>query len=113
VNPWSLTRSATTAAWSPTVSLGAHRRPIRPGAALSRRRVGGEVCQPLRSFDRPALVGWTPDDRVQHPEHGRRLADRPRMVGWSSSDMLIMRVQPAAFARAVREFARTTSAVAG
>jgi hypothetical protein len=35
------------------------------------------------------------------------------MGGWSSPDMLIMRVQPAAFARAVREFARTTSAVAG
>jgi pimeloyl-ACP methyl ester carboxylesterase len=33
-----------------------------------------EICGRLRSFGRPALVIWAPEDRVQRPDHGRRLA---------------------------------------
>ena len=34
-----------------------------------------EACRRLGAFDRPVLVVWTPEDRVQRPEHGRRLAE--------------------------------------
>ena len=71
-----------------------------------------EVCERLRAFERPALVVWTPEDRVQRPEHGRRfaalLADA-RLVEIADSYTLIMRDQPQAFARAIREFVRETA----
>jgi len=70
-----------------------------------------EVCQRLRSFDRPALVVWTPEDRVQRPDHGRRLADllpHAWLVEIPDSYTLIMRDQPEAFARTVREFVRAS-----
>ena len=68
-----------------------------------------EVCERLRAFDRPALVVWTPEDRVQRPEHGRRLAalmPDARLVEIDDSYTLIMRDQPAAFADAIRRFVR-------
>jgi pimeloyl-ACP methyl ester carboxylesterase len=92
------------------------RRDLRKYATSVRRRQLLEVCQRLRSFDRPALVVWTPEDRVQRPEHGRRLADLlpdVRLVEIPDSYTLIMRDQPEAFARAVREFVRAAPAVAG
>jgi pimeloyl-ACP methyl ester carboxylesterase len=51
------------------------------------------------------------NDRVQRPDHGRRLADRlprARRVEIPDSYTLIMRDQPDAFARAVREFVRAS-----
>jgi pimeloyl-ACP methyl ester carboxylesterase len=92
------------------------RRDLRKYASSARRRQMLEVCQRLRSFDRPALVVWTPEDRVQRPEHGRRLADLlpdARLVEIPDSYTLIMRDQPEAFARAVREFVRATPTMAG
>jgi pimeloyl-ACP methyl ester carboxylesterase len=85
------------------------RRDLRRYAAGARRRQMLEVCERLRSFDRPALVVWTPEDRVQRPDHGRRLAELlpdARLVEIPDSYTLIMRDQPEAFARAVREFVR-------
>lgn len=90
------------------------RRDLRRYAAGARRRQMLEVCERLRSFDRPALVVWTPEDRVQRPEHGRRLADLlpdARLVEIPDSYTLLMRDQPEAFARAVREFVRTHPAM--
>ncbi len=90
------------------------RRDLRKYAASARRRQMLEVCERLRSFDRPALVVWTPEDRVQRPDHGRRLADllpAARLVEIPDSYTLIMRDQPEAFARAVREFVRASPAV--
>jgi pimeloyl-ACP methyl ester carboxylesterase len=92
------------------------RRDLRKYATSARRHQLLEVCQRLRSFDRPALVVWTPEDRVQRPEHGRRLAELlpdARLVEVPDSYTLIMRDQPQAFARAVREFVRAAPAVAG
>lgn len=92
------------------------RRDLRKYASSARRRQMLEVCQRLRSFDRPALVVWTPEDRVQRPEHGRRLADLlpdARLVEIPDSYTLVMRDQPEAFARAVREFVRATPTMAG
>ena len=74
-----------------------------------------DVCERLRAFDRPTLVVWTPEDRVQRPEHGQRLADllpNARLVEIPDSYTLIMRDQPEAFARAVREFVRETESAA-
>ncbi len=55
------------------------RRDLRKYAASARRRQMLEVCQRLRSFERPALVVWTPEDRVHaRPAPGVR-ARRPRV----------------------------------
>ncbi len=89
------------------------RRDLRRYAVGARRRQMIEVCERLRGFTRPSLVVWTPEDRVQRPEHGRRLAallPDARLVEIPDSYTLIMRDQPAAFARAVRDFVRETSA---
>ena len=85
------------------------RRDLRKYAASARRGRMLEVCERLRSFDRPALVVWTPEDRVQRPEHGRRLAELlpdARLVEIPDSYTLIMRDQPLAFAEAIRRFVR-------
>jgi len=52
---------------------------------------------------------WTPEDRVQRPEHGKRLAQLlsdARLVEISDSYTLIMRDQPQRFASEIRSFAR-------
>jgi len=72
-----------------------------------RRRQMVEICERLRAFERPTLVVWTPEDKVQRPEHGRRFAELlpdARLVEIADSYTLIMRDQPIAFARAIREF---------
>jgi pimeloyl-ACP methyl ester carboxylesterase len=76
-------------------------------ARNARRRQMLEVCDRLRSFGRPALVIWAPEDRVQRPDHGRRLAallPDARLAEIPDSYTLIMRDQPEAFADAVRQF---------
>lgn len=92
------------------------RRDLRKYIRGARRREMMEVCERLRAFDRPALVVWTPEDRVQRPEHGRRLAallPDAELVEIRDSYTLIMRDQPIAFAAAIREFlaARPPAAV--
>jgi pimeloyl-ACP methyl ester carboxylesterase len=87
------------------------RRDLGRYARGARRRQMQEVCARLETFTRPTLVVWTPEDRVQRPEHGRRLAETlpdARLVEISDSYTLIMRDQPEAFARAVREFVHET-----
>jgi pimeloyl-ACP methyl ester carboxylesterase len=83
------------------------RRDLRKYATSARRRQMLTVCERLARFTRPALVVWTPEDRIQRPEHGRRLAELlpdARLVEIRDSYTLIMRDQPQAFARAIREF---------
>jgi len=96
---------------APAQSRRGVRRDLRKYAASARRRQLIEACERLRSFDRPALVVWTPEDRVQRPEHGRRLAELlpdARLVEIRHSYTLIMRDQPKAFAEAIRAFVRET-----
>jgi len=88
------------------------RRDLARYARGARRRQMVEVCERLRTFDRPALVIWTPEDRVQRPDHGKRLAailPNAQLVEITDSYTLIMRDQPESFARAVREFVRGTA----
>jgi pimeloyl-ACP methyl ester carboxylesterase len=93
----------------PLQSQRAVRRDFRKYVTGGRRRQMVEACQRLRAFARPTLVVWTPEDKVQRPEHGRRLAELlpdARLVEIADSYTLIMRDQPQAFARAIREFVR-------
>jgi pimeloyl-ACP methyl ester carboxylesterase len=88
------------------------RRDLRKYVTGARRAQMQEVCERLRGFERPTLVVWTPEDRVQRPEHGRRLAallPDARLLEINDSYTLIMRDQPEAFARAVRDFVRETA----
>jgi pimeloyl-ACP methyl ester carboxylesterase len=85
------------------------RRDLRKYVTSARRGQMLEVCERLRGFTRPTLVVWTPEDRVQRPEHGRRLAallPDARLIEIPDSYTLIMRDQPERFARAIREFVR-------
>jgi pimeloyl-ACP methyl ester carboxylesterase len=65
----------------------------------------------LPGFTRPALVVWATQDQVMPPAHGRRLAGllpNARLVEIADSYTLIPLDQPAALARALREFVRET-----
>ncbi len=99
----------------PTQTQRGVRRDLRKYVTSAHRGQMLEVCERLRSFTRPALVVWTPEDRVQRPEHGRRLtgllADA-RLVEIPDSYTLIMRDQPQRFATAIREFVAETRSVA-
>jgi pimeloyl-ACP methyl ester carboxylesterase len=97
---------------APLQSQRAVRRDLRKYVTGGRRRQMVEVCERLREFQRPALVVWTPEDKVQRPEHGRRFAalmPDARLVEIADSYTLIMRDQPQAFAGAIREFVRETA----
>lgn len=87
------------------------RRDLSKYMRSARRGQMMEVCERLSGFARPALVVWTPEDRVQRPEHGRRLAELlpdARLVEIQDSYTLVMRDQPRAFAHAIREFVAQT-----
>jgi len=61
----------------------------------------------LSAFDRPTLVVWASEDRVMPLDHGHRLAKllpRGQLVEIGDSYTLIPLDQPAALARAIREF---------
>ncbi len=91
------------------------RRDVRKYMISGRRKQMIEACERLAGFTHPTLVVWTPEDKVQRPAHGRRLAELmpdARLVEIADSYTLIMRDQPQAFARAVREFVRETDRAA-
>jgi pimeloyl-ACP methyl ester carboxylesterase len=88
------------------------RRDLARYARGARRRQMLEVCERLPAFSRPVLVIWAPEDRVQRPGHGRRLAallPDARLAEIPDSYTLIMHDQPEAFATTVREFIRGTT----
>jgi pimeloyl-ACP methyl ester carboxylesterase len=96
----------------PLQTQRAIRRDLRRYVTGARRRQMIEVCARLGRCRLPTLIVWTPEDRVQRPEHGRRLADAipgARLVEIADSYTLIMRDQPQAFARAVSEFVREST----
>jgi pimeloyl-ACP methyl ester carboxylesterase len=96
----------------PLQTQRAVRRDLRRYVTGGRRRQMLDACEALRAFTRPTLVVWTPEDKVQRPEHGRRFAELlpdARLVEIADSYTLIMRDQPESFARAIREFVRETA----
>jgi pimeloyl-ACP methyl ester carboxylesterase len=98
----------------PLQTQRAARRDLRKYTMSARRGQMLEICERLRGFERPTLVVWTPEDRVQRPEHGRRFVEllpNARLVEIADSYTLIMRDQPEAFARAVRQFVLETNSV--
>jgi len=69
------------------------------------------AAERLRRFDRPALVVWAPEDRVNPREYGRRFAEllpHGRLIEIADSYLLIPEDQPGALARAIRQFIRDT-----
>ena len=69
------------------------------------------AAERLRRFDRPALVVWAPEDRVNPREHGRRFAEllpNGRLIEIADSYTLIPEDQPGELARAIRQFIRDT-----
>jgi pimeloyl-ACP methyl ester carboxylesterase len=98
--------------FAPLQTQAAVRRDFRKYVTGGRRRQMAEACERLRAFTRPALVVWTPEDKVQRPEHGKRFAallPDARLVEVADSYTLIMRDQPEVFARAIREFVQETA----
>lgn len=101
---------AVTAAWlRPVLKLPPVRRDtVKVLRGISAHRTAlTEAAARLPSFDRPALVVWAKDDRVMPPAHGRRLAGalpQGRLVEVPDSYTLVPLDQPAALARALREF---------
>jgi pimeloyl-ACP methyl ester carboxylesterase len=92
------------------------RRDLRKYAGRARRRTMLDLCERLGSVEPPALVVWTPEDRVARPDHGRRLAQPlpdARLVEVADSYTLIMRDQPEAFAAAIRDFVAFAPSPAG
>ena len=100
-------------AWlRPAQTVRGVRHDLARYARGARRRQMLDTCERLASFSRPVLVIWTPEDRVQRPGHGLRLAallPDARLVEVPDSYTLIMRDQPQAFATAVREFMAGTA----
>jgi pimeloyl-ACP methyl ester carboxylesterase len=75
-----------------------------------------ELADRMKSFDRPVLVVWALEDKLMPREHGRRLADLfpdARLVEIEDSYTLIPEDQPAAFAKAMREFVPTAHRTRG
>ncbi|MBO1335620.1 alpha/beta fold hydrolase [Streptomyces sp. VRA16 Mangrove soil] len=70
-----------------------------------------ETVDALRAYDRPALVVWGRQDRVNPPAHGRRLAEllpQGRLVELDDCGTLIPLDRPKAFAAALKEFVAQT-----
>ena len=101
-------------AWvAPLVGSREIRRDLRKYLLTAQRGDMLAAAEELRSFDRPTLVVWTPEDRVMKPEHGRRFADllpHARLVEIEDSFTLIPEDQPLVLARHIREFVATSGA---
>ncbi|MFB9235623.1 alpha/beta fold hydrolase [Plantactinospora siamensis] len=96
-------------AWfEPALTSAEVRRDVRAYLLASRRGEYLRAAERLSRFDRPALVVWSPEDRIMPPEHGERLAarlPRARLVRIPDSYTLIPEDQPARCAQAIRAFA--------
>ena len=91
----------------PLGSNAAVRRDLRRYAAGAFRRQMRSICERLSGVNVPTLVIWTPEDRIQRPEHGARLAEAipdARLEQIGDSYTLIMRDQPDRLAQLVRDF---------
>jgi pimeloyl-ACP methyl ester carboxylesterase len=101
---------AATARWIKSLLArpGIRRDAVRVLRGVSAQRGAlAEAAGRLSGFDRPALVVWAEDDKVMPPDHGRRLAEllpRATLVTVPDSYTLLPLDQPAAFARALREW---------
>jgi hypothetical protein len=74
--PASRRRSDLVDRWLASPGPASASRPSRPAQVPGRlaRPRHDEDLPAAGAFHRPALVVWTPEDRVQRPKHGRRLA---------------------------------------
>jgi pimeloyl-ACP methyl ester carboxylesterase len=66
----------------------------------------------LRRFERPALVIWAPEDRINPREYGRRWVEvlpRGHLIEIADGYTLVPLDQPAELARVLRQFVRDTA----
>ena len=83
------------------------RRDLRRYAAGARKRHMIDICRRLPWVKVPTLIVWTPEDRIQRPEHGKRLAaliPGSRLELVANSYTLIMRDRPDRLAQLIDEF---------
>ena len=97
-------------AWLAPLARGDIRRDLAKYAGDARRgrRDMLAATPSLSAFHRPVLVVWAPEDRIMQPANGARLArafPNARLVEIEDSYTLVPVDQPAALARALREFA--------
>jgi pimeloyl-ACP methyl ester carboxylesterase len=75
---------------------------------LDKRRLN-EAADKLRTFERPALIAWSRDDRVFPPEHGERLArelPNARLEFVEGARTFSMEDQPERLAELIGNFVR-------
>jgi pimeloyl-ACP methyl ester carboxylesterase len=100
----------------PALTQPAIWRDYRKYAGVVDRQAFVEATSRLSEFDRPALVAWSPEDRVMPPEHGRRLAallPYGRLVEIPDSYTLIAQDQPTVLSSAIRAFVSETATAPG
>lgn len=93
------------------------RRDLRTfaGSTPSRAQLA-QLTERLRSFDRPVLVVWAPEDKVMPVEHGARLASlfpHGRLVEIGDSYTLVPLDQPARLADELRDFIAKGTQIGG
>nr|WP_090339773.1 alpha/beta hydrolase [Mycolicibacterium malmesburyense]CRL68311.1 alpha/beta hydrolase fold protein [Mycolicibacterium malmesburyense] len=93
------------------------RRDLRTfaGSTPSRAQLA-QLTERLRSFDRPVLVVWAPEDKVMPVEHGARLASlfpHGRLVEIGDSYTLVPLDQPARLADELRDFIAKGAQIGG
>jgi pimeloyl-ACP methyl ester carboxylesterase len=96
-------------AWfEPVLTSKEIRRDLRKYAtSIPPKHVLLQWAEPIRTFDRPALVVWATEDRIMPLEHGRRLADMlplGRLVEIPDSYTLIPEDQPEELTTHLRKF---------
>jgi pimeloyl-ACP methyl ester carboxylesterase len=87
------------------------RRDVAKYVRQARKRYMVAATDRLRTFTRPALVVWAPEDKIMPPEQGKRLADLlpdGRLVEIDDSYTLIPEDQPKALSAAIRSFVGET-----
>jgi len=83
------------------------RADLRAYATAQDFAVLDDACQRLATFERPALIVWSPEDRVMPPAHARRLVDLlpdARLAEIEDSYTLVPLDQPARLATELRRF---------
>jgi pimeloyl-ACP methyl ester carboxylesterase len=88
------------------------RRDLRKVLAGISTRHTNDAAAKLASFDKPALIAWSADDKVFPLDHGRRLADllpQGRLETIEDSYAFSPEDQPERLAQLMRDFLQTSS----
>lgn len=93
----------------PTLSSGAVRDDLKRVIRGIDKRYTNEAADRLGTFDRPALIAWSREDKFFKPEHAERLADElptARLEWIDDSRTFSPEDQPARLAELIGDFVR-------